>query len=379
MKILATGAHFTPAQAVIEELLGIPDTEIVYLGRKYARDDDKARSVESIVLPKLGVKFIPILAGKLNRFLSLQTIISLLLTPVGFIQAFYYLSQEKPDIIISFGGFTGMPVVVAGWLLSVPAIIHEQGLKMGLANYISAFFANKIAVSFRNFRSPVFIDDKKVFITGNPVRREILDDKILPELKIKQFIERANKSGKALVLITAGNQGSHKINLMVEDKLEELTKVATVIHQTGQSKFDDFVNLSKYESEDYLVKKWIDVNNLSFILENADLVICRAGINTLTELAIKSAPSLMLPLPFGNEQSDNARFFAKLGLGEVMEDQKITPDLFISRIKELLGRKASLKITARQVKKALILGAEKRLVLEALLLKHQQDNFNLAP
>src|SRR3990167_5293302 len=99
MKVLITGSHFTPAQAVIEKLLEIPDLEIVYLGRKYARDDDKALSVESKILPELGVKFIPISAGKLNRFFSFGTIISLLKTPIGFIQSFYYLIKEKPDLI----------------------------------------------------------------------------------------------------------------------------------------------------------------------------------------------------------------------------------------------------------------------------------------
>lgn len=375
MKIVITGAHFTPAQAVIEKLLEIPDTKIVYLGRKYARDDDKAGSAESEVLPKLGVKFIPIIAGKLNRFLSVQTIISFLATPIGFIQSFYHLLKEKPDLIVSFGGFTGLPVVVSGWLLSVPSIIHEQGLKMGLANYLSGFFADSIAVSFKDFKTPAFIDEKKIVVTGNPIRREILDKNPVAKKEIRSFIEKAGKNKKPLILITAGSQGSHKINLLAEDKYSELTKIASVIHQTGQSKYDDYSNLKKKESEDYLVEKWIDVGTLSFILNNSDLVICRGGINTLIELSIKSIPAMIIPIPVGSEQINNARYFAKLGLGEIIPDAKLTPENFIEKIKEMLGKTTSLKKAAGNTKDSVILGAEKRLVLEILLLKNKQDNF----
>lgn len=375
MKLVITGAHFTPAQAVIEKLLEILDTKIAYLGRKYARDDDKARSAESEVLPKLGVKFIPIIAGKLNRFLSLQTIISFLATPIGFIQSFYYLLKEKPDLIVSFGGFTGLPVVVSGWLLSVPSLIHEQGLKMGLANYLSAFFADTVAVSFKDFNVPPFIDEKKIVITGNPIRQEILDENPSPKKEIKSFIEKAKKNKKPLILITAGSQGSHKINLLAEDKYSELTRMAAVIHQTGQSKYDDYSNLKKKESENYLVEKWIDAQTLSYILNYADLAVCRSGINTLMELAIKSVPALMIPIPLGSEQSGNAKYFANLGLGEVIPDAKLTPENFIEKIREMLGKTTSLKKAAGNAKDSIILGAEKRLVLEILLLKNKQDNF----
>lgn len=370
MKILITGAHFTPAQAVIEELLKLPDTEIVYLGRKHARDDDEALSVESKILPGSNVKFIPIIAGKLNRFFSFQTIISLLLTPVGFIQSFYYLLKEQPDLIVSFGGFIGLPVVVSGWLLSIPIIIHEQGLKMGLSNYISGFFADIIAVSFEDFKIPNLIDGNKVVVTGNPIRPEILDNETLPGKEIKQFVDTAKRNKKALVLITAGNQGSHKINLIVEDKLSELTKIAAIIHQTGESRYDDFSNLKKYESGDYQVKKWIEAGDLSYILNNVNLVICRAGINTLAELAIKSAPALMVPIPMGSEQTTNARYFAELGLGVVIFDEKLTPEIFILKVKELLNKNSIMINSAKNVRKSLLMGAEKRLVQEILLLEN---------
>ncbi len=371
MKIVVTGSHFTPAQAVIEKLQKLPDIEIVYFGRKYARDDDKALSAESKVLPKLGIKFIPIIAGKFNRFFSIQTIISLLKTPIGFIQSFYYLLKVQPDLILSFGGFTGMPVVICGWFLSVPSIIHEQGLKMGLANSVSSLFADKVAVSFDEFKTPAFVNPKKIEVTGNPIRSEILDSEIKPSKEIKSFVD-SNKN-RDLVLVTAGNQGSHKINLIVEDVLSKLTAGIAVIHQTGDSKYDDYSNLSKFHSKDYFVTKWIDANDFSYILNHADLAVTRTGINTLIELAVKEVPALMIPIPVGREQIDNAKFFAKLGLGEELKDDDLTPEIFLKKITEMLRKKKGLKEEAGNVKKVVVMGAEERIIQMVLLTLNERS------
>lgn len=369
MKVLITGSHFTPAQAVIEKLIKIPDIEIVYLGRKYARDDDKAPSVESKTLPALGVKFIPIIAGRLNRFFSFYSIISFLKTPIGFVQAFYYLLKEQPNIIVSFGGFTGMPVVICGWLLSVPSLIHEQSLKMGLSNYISSFFASKVALSF-----PDNSKNEKYIVTGNPIRTEFMGPES-PSKEIKKFVDSVNRRKKPLILITAGNQGSHFINLIVEDKLQELTKHAAIIHQTGDSKYDDYSNLEKHQSENYHVGKWIKAEDMSYILDNTDLVVSRAGMNTLMELSIKSAPALMIPIPVGSEQKTNAKYFQKLGLGEVLEEKKITPEIFIEKIKDMLDRRTGLKHLASKAKKEIVEDADKRLIQEILLLLNSNLNY----
>lgn len=373
MKVLVTGSHFSPAQAFIEKLAEIEEVEIIYLGRKFTREGDSSKSAESQIFPRLGVKFIPITAGKLNRFISIESIISILKIPTGFIQAFYYLLKEQPDLIISFGGYTGLPVVICGYLLSIQSIIHEQGLKMGLANYISAFFADKVAVSFKNFKVPVFLSTDKFIITGNPVRKEFLVPGNSPGDEIKNFVGSI-KGGTPLLLVTAGNQGSHKINLLVEDKLTELTKNVSVIHQTGDSKFDDFGNLKKFESKNYLVKKWIDAVDLNFVMERTNLAVCRAGINTLIELSLKSVPTLIIPISIGNEQKNNAKFFSGLGLGESSDEINLTPETFIKKIISMLRNRKKLKVSARNAKNKIILGAEKRLVQEVLLMDNLRKN-----
>ncbi len=377
MKVLLTGSHFSPAQAVIEELSGMENVELIYLGRKYTRDGDSAKSPESQIFPKLGVKFIPIIAGKLNRFFSFQSVLSLLKTPVGFIQAFYYLMKEQPDLIVSFGGFTGLPVVVCGYLLSIPSIVHEQGLKLGMANFISALFADKVAVSFEDFKVPAFLNPEKFTVTGNPVRKEFLTESDKPDPEILKFIKSV-KQDKPVILITAGNQGSHKFNLLVEDTLTGLTGKAALIHQTGDSKFEDFDNLKKFQSGNYLVKKWIEARDISFILNEADLAVSRAGINTLSELALKKVPSLMIPIPVGSEQKNNAEFFSRLGLGEVMEEKKVTPENFQEKIFSMLANRKSLKKSAENSHRKIVLGGEKRIVQEILILLNYKEHPELS-
>jgi UDP-N-acetylglucosamine--N-acetylmuramyl-(pentapeptide) pyrophosphoryl-undecaprenol N-acetylglucosamine transferase len=211
----------------------------------------------------------------------------------------------------------------------------------------------------------------------DPIRSDLLIPDKEPSKEVKNFVASSKRRRKDLVLITAGNQGSHFINLIVEDKLLELDKLTSIVHQTGDSKFDDYSNLEKHQSDNYIVSKWIKAEDLSFILDNADLVISRGGMNTLLELAIKSIPALMIPIPVGREQKENAFYFKKLGLGEVLEEKQITPEIFIEKVKDMLGRKIGLKNLAVNAKKAVVMDADKRLLQEILLMLNIQTNYHL--
>lgn len=358
MKILVTGAHFTPAQAVIEELKKNYQADIVYVGRRTTLEGDPTPSVESQVLPKLGVKFIPFTTGRLQREFSLQTIPSLLKIPIGFIQATFILLKEKPDVILSFGGYVAVPTVLMGWLFSIPIIIHEQGLISGLANKISSLFADKIALSFNNGK---FAD--KTVLTGNPLRQEILDPiKKLPNEYI-QMINYSNANKLPIILVLGGNQGSHAINLAVEESLSKLLQKFVIIHQTGESKFKDFDGLEKLQNEKYLVKKWIG-QEIGGLLKKVDLVVCRGGINTLLELAYFNKPTLVIPIPNHFEQNKNARYFESLGLVKNIPQSKLSTKILLEEARQILK---SHKRDA-DTKKVVILDAAKRLALETILL-----------
>ena len=280
MKILVTGAHFTPAVAVIEKLKKYPNTKIVYVGRKTTLEGDLTTSQESQVLPKLGVKFIPIIAGRLQSKFSLYTIPALSKIPVGFLHAFFIILSEKPDVILSFGGYVAVPLVIVSWFFSIPILIHEQTSVSGLANKISAIFADKLALSF----NPGHPLGEKSMITGNPLRKEILEPLKKIPLEYTKLFAYSKKNNLPRILIMGGNQGSHTINIAVEDLLKQLVRLAVIIHVSGDNKYGDFQRLTKLQYERYLVKKWID-KEIGAILQRVDLCVCRAGANTLTELA----------------------------------------------------------------------------------------------
>lgn len=348
-----TGAHFTPAQAVIEELKKYPDVEIIYVGRKTTLEGDTTSSVESQILPRLGVKFIPIITGRLQLVLTIYTFSSLLKIPWGLLQALGIILKERPDVTLSFGGYVALPLVFMSWLFSIPVILHEQTLVSGLANRISAVFADKIAISFAENKS---FQGSKVVLTGNPIRREIL------------FAKRTVQNKIPLLLITGGNQGSHVINLAVEACLDDLKKICQVIHQTGDSKFKDFERLKNQENTNYQVYKWID--NMGKAVADADLVISRAGMNTLSELMFLQKPALLVPFPhlYQDEQNKNAQFLAKLGMVQILPQNKLTGHLLLKNIKEMLKNLKHYQQAAKKASSLIIPGAGRRVTLEVYTL-----------
>lgn len=378
MKILITGAHFTPALAVIEELKKYQGIEIAYVGRIHTMEGYNTPSIESQVLPEMGVKFIPITAGRLQRGFGLYTISSLLKIPVGFIQAFYILFKENPGVILSFGGYVGLPIVFAGWLLNIPIIIHEQTLVSGLANKISSLFADKIALSF----TQVINSYTKTFLTGNPLRFEILNpvEKITPDFV--QLFEYSKKVKLPVILIMGGNQGSHIINNTVEQIVNKLTKIACIIHVTGDNKFGDFERLENFQNNCYLVKKWIG-EDLGHILSKIDLVISRAGMNTLCELAYFHLPALVIPLPnlYQDEQMKNAEYFEKLNLVKILPQSKLSAENLLKNIKICFNDLNLSRVKLRDqwnkklkdAKKVIIPDAAKRIALETVILANTRS------
>src|SRR3990167_4647719 len=167
MKICICGGHLTPALAVINELKKRKIDDIFYIGRSTSIEGDVAPSAESVVIP------------------------SLLRTQIGLLSSLLILSQERPDIIISFGSYVALPVVIASRLLGIPAITHEQTIKGGLANRVIARFAKKIALSWP--RSMDYFPAGKSILTGNPIRMEILN------------LEK-KRTARPVIFITGGNQ-----------------------------------------------------------------------------------------------------------------------------------------------------------------------------
>jgi UDP-N-acetylglucosamine--N-acetylmuramyl-(pentapeptide) pyrophosphoryl-undecaprenol N-acetylglucosamine transferase len=327
MRVAVIGGHLTPALAVIELL---KEEEVIYIGRKHSLEGDKALSLEYQAITSLGIPFKSIITGRLQRKFTRYTILSLLKIPVGFVQALFILRRLKPHVVLGFGSYVQIPVIFAALLMRVPVVVHEQTLEAGLANKTVSFFATKICVSWEN--SQKFFPQKKTVLTGNPIRREI----------IEIFDNSVKETGDGpLIYITGGSQGSHSINIMVEKVIKRLLPNARVIHQTGDAQeYQDFERLSYLRDslpddmkKRYLPQRFLETKEVAQVLKNADLVIGRSGVNTITELIFLSKPSLLIPLPLGKEQKKNALFLSELGLAEVRLEEGLTPDEFLNTLR----------------------------------------------
>jgi UDP-N-acetylglucosamine--N-acetylmuramyl-(pentapeptide) pyrophosphoryl-undecaprenol N-acetylglucosamine transferase len=324
MKIVIVGGHISPALAVIEKLKG---EEIFYIGRKHTFEGDKALSLESQEIEKLNIPFFNLNTARLQRKFTKHTLPSLLKFPAGFIQSYKLLNKIKPDVVLGFGGYLFLPVALSAYFLKIPVVIHEQTLEAGFTNKRIAMFAKKVCISWEF--SKKFFPKEKVVLTGNPLRQAIIDAKNIKIIKNKI----------PLIYITGGSAGAHAINLLVENTLCKLLEKCTIIHQTGASEvYKDFDRLEKLKSKRYECKKFLTASQAAEAISRADLVIGRAGINTVTELIYLQKPAFLIPLSTGqkNEQLNNAEFLKSLGLGEFVEQNLLTPDLFVSTIFSML-------------------------------------------
>jgi len=342
MKIAIIGGHLTPALSVIEHLP--KGTDPVYIGRKFALEGDPAYSLEYQVISSRNIPFFPITTGRLQRIITSQTLPSLLKLPGGFMQAYSILSKLKPDVIVGFGGYVSVPIGMVGKLLGIPLVIHEQTLEAGLANRMLAPFAEKICISWESSRK--FFPQKKVVLTGNPVVATIFQS---------SRHHKINRGVLPRLVIVGGSLGSHAINMLIQGCIERLLKQFEVFHQTGDAKeFQDFDQLAKTRDslgptlrERYTLTKFIDPQEIVPILESADLVVTRAGINTITTLLLLNKPALIIPLPTSqkNEQQKNAIFLKKHGLGELFNQSIATPEKLFVLITAMMEQRNSYKNT----------------------------------
>ncbi len=335
-KIFITGGHLTPAQAVIDVLLK-KNWYIFYLGRKHALEGDTALSQEWLTLKNSQVNFLPLSMGRLQRTFTYFTIYSWFKIPLGFITALYYLIRYRPQIILAFGGYMAVPVVLGAWILNIPVITHEQTLQPGLANRLISRFAHKICIAWESTKK--YFPEGKVVITGNPVRREIFS--------ISDTFPFA--SDKPVIYITGGNLGAHAINLIIEESLENLLSNFEIIHQTGNSSsYNDFSRMVNRKNllpsilkKRYHIFEYIPGSLIGFVFKYAEIIVTRAGANIVSEIIAAKKLALLIPLPWSGrgEQEANAQFLRDHHAAEVIYQSELTARSLIVKIDTLLINK----------------------------------------
>ncbi len=334
IKIMMTGGHITPALAVIEELRAqYPDWEIVFVGRKTALEGYATHSEEYRLISSLGLPFLPITAGRLKREGGMGAVLALLKLPVGVFQAAGYIMRQKPAIIVSFGGYIALPVVLVAWVCRIPIVTHEQTTRPGLANRIIARMATTLCVSFPDTVTQ-FPGYTNLVVTGLPIRRSVFSvPKSSPFPWDPKF---------PLLFIVGGSTGSTSINDVVFQVLPALLSRYTVIHQVGR--------ISEHRAKDvregldasvrdrYQPVPYLTTDAYSFLLHKSAMIVGRSGANTVTEIAITAKTALFIPLPWagGNEQYYNAKVLQDAGSAMILEQKHLSADTLVSHIHAMM-------------------------------------------
>ncbi len=343
MKLLITGGHITPALAIIDELVENKQSEIdlVFVGRKHTSRSKKEISLEYQEIRKRNIHFIHFDAGRLTRILSLSIFKNILKLPKSYLQAFKIIRKEKPDIILTFGSYIGLPIAICGWLLGITVYVHEQTIHPGISNQLIGQFASQIFVSFPESRE--YFNKQKTVVSGNPVRKQIFKT-----IK-KPFTITKNRP---VIYITGGSLGSHSINELIAPILDSLLKRYIIIHQTGNvEQFHDYdkfrllkQKLPKELQHRYFISSHFLSDEIGYVYSQSDLVIGRSGANTFFELVALKKPAIFIPLPWSahNEQLKHSQVFRKAGAGEIF-DQDGDSENFLGMIVNMLDNIESYK------------------------------------
>ncbi len=351
----------TPAIALIDTLSGDSTIEIVFVGRKYAMEGDRNVSAEYELMREKGIRFLPIMAGRMQRAFTVQTIPSLIKVPVGLIQALSYCVREKPHLIVSFGGYVALPVAIAAWIMGIPVITHEQTLAAGLANKVIAMIAKRVCVTFEETRT--HFPKGKVAFTGLPMRAQLFELTKEPPYTI-------DAKKYPLLYITGGSLGARSLNERLFPAIPELLRSYTIIHQTGSVSFEEASglrqSLPRALRDRYIIEPFIPLPSLAWTLQRAVIVIGRSGANTTIELASLGKVAILVPLPWsaGNEQLWLARWLSSHGAAEVIIQDTLTSEVLMDTITKIRNDYESLSSQAKTLSRHIPRDGAKRMMKE---------------
>lgn len=341
MKILiaagGTGGHLYPAIAVARELLDRDwETKVLFITTK------KRCGVE--ILQKEELEFRTIAASGMKRKSFFEILISLFKLPIGFLQALFHIAIFRPNVALGAGGYVSGPVLAAAWLLRIPRLIHEQNVLPGVTNKMTARIANRIAVAFRETAD--YFPRSNVEVTGNPVRKEFFE--------IKPRVTDVEHKDQFTLLVFGGSQGSHAINMgMVEAAsiLMDFPKPFSIFHQTGEADLE-WVK-EKYEEFGVQAEVKPFIFDMFDAFRLADLIVCRAGAMTLSELAAAGRSAILIPLPTAadNHQEVNARALERNHAAEIVMEDAFLGDKLAEKISYYMENPLALMVVGEEIKK----------------------------
>ncbi|MBI2411290.1 MAG: UDP-N-acetylglucosamine--N-acetylmuramyl-(pentapeptide) pyrophosphoryl-undecaprenol N-acetylglucosamine transferase [Candidatus Kerfeldbacteria bacterium] len=273
------------------------------------------RGPERLFVEKEGLRFVWITAPKFRRYFSWRYLFVPAELLLSLCQSLWLLLRVRPNIIVSAGGFVSVPIIWVGWLLRIPSVIHQQDIQVTLSNKLVQPVVKKITVAFED--SLKYFPHRKTEWIGNPVRDLTpTTDSIHLDAKFPT------------VLIFGGGTGATAINELVS---EQLCDFANVIHVTGSGRIGKMqpIHHPRYHGYELLGEEMKEA------LHKADIVVARAGLGTISELAALGKPAIIIPIP-GTHQEQNAAMLQQHHATIIINQQTMTTHAFNAAIHELL-------------------------------------------
>jgi len=346
MRIIITGGgtlgHIYPGLAIADKLR--QKAEILFVGTN--------KKIELEVIQKAGFQFRGIdiqdwSAGKVKFILKLIK---------GFFTGIKYLKEFKPDIVMGMGGYASIPVVLGAVLLKMKTLLHEQNSIPGKANRLLANFVDKVAVSFSEAKQ--YLPARKVEVTGNPIRAQF------GQINRQEALAKFNlDADKFTLLIFGGSKGAHKINEVMKETMNFLpVDKIQIIWATGEQDYQFIKEAALKTGLKIIVKEFF--YDLPIAYQAADLVICRAGANTLAEIIACNLPAILIPYPYAtdNHQEHNAKFLVQKGAAIMIKESDLSIKKLTKTIIEFIENRDKLKNMAKNYQTFKITDATQRLI-----------------
>ena len=323
-KIILTGGgtagHVTPNIALVPSLKAA-GYEIKYIGSK--------KGMEKQLVEDAGLDYAGISSGKLRRYFSFQNFIDPFKIVKGYFQAKRIIKKFKPDVVFSKGGFVTVPVVYAAAKYGVPVISHESDITPGLANRLSLKKTNVVCYSFPETEKHL---GSKARFTGSPIRAELFEGNPEVARQMCGFTD-----DKPVIMVTGGSLGAENVNKLVREALPTLLEKYNVAHLCGEGKMDESLKDTKgYAQFEYIKEEMKD------FFAMADLIISRAGANSIFEIAALAKPNILIPLSANASRGDqllNSKSFEKQGFSVVLEEDGATGSDLVNAVNNLYENK----------------------------------------
>jgi len=345
-----TGGHVYPALSIANEFLKqVPGARVVCVGTR--------QGMEKELLANAGFSPYLIFAPKFKGqgfLIKLKTIIAL---PVSFLSALVLICKLRPTMIVGVGGYASFSVVCVGYCLGVATFISEQNAIPGLANRVLSRCARKIFVAFPY--STKFFKKEKVVLTGNPMRKEI----------IEYAAKKVARTDAASILVIGGSQGAKKLNDVIIDVIPDLAKrfnALTIYHITGPRHYLDVKRMYPVTSGVH-VELYPYVNNMGELYAKTDLIISRSGSGIL-EFLHYGVPSILIPYRYasGDHQTFNARYFEEHGVSVMIQEDDLTHERLLIEIQRALMDNSHRDHVRHESQKMAISNASERIVSECI-------------